>query len=196
MGLREKKAQKAREAIYEAMLTLAERDGYDAATLEQVAERAEVGISTVYRYFANKDAILLDPIERDIGALVSALRARPADEDVTVSLGAAVHASVNASPEYLAAMRRLRAQLDRAPGPRARLWDILQRERTLLEDAIAERSGRDQLWNAAAAHLTLMIIEMTFDHERDTLDETQPTEYADRIIAMLHGPGSPIPARD
>lgn len=47
------------------MLTLAERDGYDAATLEQVADRAEVGVSTIYRYFANKDAILLDPIARN-----------------------------------------------------------------------------------------------------------------------------------
>jgi AcrR family transcriptional regulator len=40
------------------MLELAERDGYDAATVEQVADRAEVAVSTIYRYFANTDAIL------------------------------------------------------------------------------------------------------------------------------------------
>ncbi|MEU6610187.1 helix-turn-helix domain-containing protein [Streptomyces shenzhenensis] len=195
MGLREKKARKVREAIYEAMLTLAERDGYDAATLEQVAERAEVAISTVYRYFANKDAILLDPIERGVGALAAQFRARPEDEDLVVSLGCTVHAALDVGPEHMTRTRRLRAQLDRAPGPRARLWDVFQRERVLLEDAIAERSGRDQLWNAAAAHLTLMIIAMAYDHDRDSLDETPPADHADRIMAMLHGTGAPLPAR-
>ena len=196
MGLREKKAQKVREAIYDAMLTLAERNGYDAATLEQVAERAEVGISTVYRYFANKDAILLDPIESNLSALADQFRARPDHEEVAVSLGWTVHAILDVGPEHRARLRRLRAQLDLAPGPRARLWDLLHQERVLLEDAIAERSGRDQLWNAAAAHLTMMIIAMASDHERDTLDETAPADYADRIIAMLHGAGAPLPVRE
>ena len=195
MGLREKKAQKVREAIYDAMLTLAERNGYDAATLEQVAERAEVGISTVYRYFANKDAILLDPIESNLSALADQFRARPDHEEVAVSLGWTVHAILDVGPEHRARLRRLRAQLDLAPGPRARLWDLLHQERVLLEDAIAERSGRDQLWNAAAAHLTMMIIAMASDHERDTLDETAQADYADRIIAMLHGAGAPLPPR-
>ena len=196
MGLREKKAQKVREAIYDAMLTLAEHNGYDAATLEQVAERAEVGISTVYRYFANKDAILLDPIESNFSALAGQFRARPDHEDVAVSLGWTVRAILDVGPEHLARLRRLRAQLDLAPGPRARLWDLLQRERMLLEDAIAERSGRDPLWNAAAAHITMMIITMAFDHERDSLDDTAPADYADRIIAMLHGTGAPLPVRE
>ena len=196
MGLREKKAQKIREAIYDAMLTLAESNGYEAATLEQVAERAEVGISTVYRYFANKDSILLDPIESSLTALADQFRARPEHEEVAVSLGWTVHAILDVGPEYLARLRRLRAQLDLAPGPRARLWDLLQRERVLLEDAITERSGRDQLWNAAAAHITMMIIAMALDHERDSLDETAPADYADRIIAMLHGTGAPLPVRE
>jgi AcrR family transcriptional regulator len=196
MGLREKKAQKTREAIHDAMLTLTERDGFEAATLEQVAERAEVAISTVYRYFANKDAILLDPFEGNVNGLTDAFRARPEDEDIAVSLGWIVHAAVDIGPEQLAHLRRLRVQLDRAPGPRARLWDVVERMRMLLEDAIAERSGRDQLWNAAAAHLTIMIIGMAYDHNRDTLDGITPTHYADQIIAMLHGADAPIPVRE
>jgi hypothetical protein len=72
----------------------------------------------------------------------------------------------------------------------------LHQERVLLEDAIAERSGRDQLWSAAAAHLTMLIIAMASDHERDTLDETAPAAYADRIIAMLHGAAAPLPVRE
>jgi AcrR family transcriptional regulator len=196
VGLREKKAQRVREAIYDAMLTLVERNGYEATTLEQVSERAEVAISTVYRYFANKDAILLDPIESNVGALADQFRARPAGEDVVVSLGAIVHSVLEVDQEALARMRRLRAQLDLAPGPRARLWDLWHRHRVLLEDAIQERSARDQVWNAAAAHLTIMIITMVFDHERDSLDETTPTEYANQIMATLRGAEAPLPIHD
>lgn len=196
MGLREKKAQKVREAIHDAMLTLAERDGYDAATLEQVADRAEVAVSTIYRYFANKDAILLDPIERNPSALADLFRARPENEDIAVSLGWTVHATLDVDPEYLGRLRRWRAQLDLAPGPRARLWDLIYQQRVLLEEAIAERSGQDQLWNAAAAHITMMIITMAFDFERDSLDGTTTADYADEIIAMLHGRGNPLPVRE
>jgi AcrR family transcriptional regulator len=196
VGLREKKAQKVREAIHEAMLTLAERDGYDAATLEQVADRAEVAVSTIYRYFSNKDAILLDPIERNPGALADVFRARPEGEDVAVSLGWTVHATLDVEPEYLARLRRWRAQLDSAPGPRARLWDLIYQQRVLLEEAIAKRSGQDQLWNAAAAHITMMIITMAFDFERDSLDGTTSADYADQIIAMLHGSRNPLPVRE
>jgi AcrR family transcriptional regulator len=195
VGLREKKAQKVREAIYDAMLTLVERNGYEAATLEQVCERAEVGISTVYRYFANKDAILLDPIESNMGALADQFRARPDDEDVVVSLGAILHSVLEIDQDALARLRRLRAQLDLAPGPRARLWDLWHRHRMLLEVAISERSGRDDLWNAAASHLTIMIITMAFDHDRDSLDETTPAEYANRIMATLHDAAAPLPIR-
>lgn len=196
MGLREKKALKVREAIHDAMLTLAERDGYDAATLEQVAERAEVAVSTIYRYFANKDAILLDPIESNPSALADLFRSRPESEDPAVSLGWTVHETLDVGPEYMPRLRRLRAQLDLAPGPRARLWDIVYQQRALLEEAIAERSGRDQLWNSAAAHLTMMIITMAFDHERDSIETTTSACYADQIVEMLHGSDSPLPVRE
>lgn len=184
-----------RDAIHDAMLTLAERTGYEAATIEQVAGRAEVGISTVYRYFENKDAILLGPIESNVGALAAQFRVRPPDEDVVVSLGAAIRAILDVDREGLARARRLRAQLDRAPGPRARLWDLVHRQRLLLEEAIAERSDQGQVWNAAAAHVATMILTMAFDHERDSIDETRPVDHADQVMAMLRGAGPPLPVR-
>lgn len=196
MGLRERKAQRVRDSIYEAMLTLTEENGYDAATVEQVAERAEVGISTVYRYFENKDAILLAPAADDVAALAEALAARPADEDVMVSLAHAVHEVVDLTPAQREQVRRLRAQLDLAPGPRARLWDLWYQQRLLLEEEIARRLGpaADPLWVAASAHVALMVVQISLDHDRDTFDDMNPADYADRIIAMLHGPGAPLPA--
>jgi AcrR family transcriptional regulator len=176
-------------------LALAESNGYEAATLERVAERAEVGISTIYRYFANKDAILLDEVESTTGAMADRFRARPEGEDVAVSLGEVVHDVLGLGPEQWARIRRPRAQLDLAPGPRARLWDLWHQQRALLERAVAERSGRSRLSNATAAQLTVMIITMALNHERDNPDGTTPPDYADRIIATLRGQGAPLPVR-
>ncbi|WP_051792548.1 TetR/AcrR family transcriptional regulator [Amycolatopsis jejuensis] len=195
MGLREKKARLVREAIFEAMLELAEEQGYAAATIEQVAERAEVGVSTVYRYFANKDAILLAPMADHTSRLADAFSARPEEEDVAVSLAQAVSAVLDLSPGQRADLRRLRAQLDVATGPRARLWDVVNQQQVLLEEAIRARTGpdADPLWITTAAHTTTMVLHIALDHDRGTVEPGNPADYARRIIDLLHGPAAPLP---
>src|SRR5690606_14406568 len=58
-GLRERKKIKTRRAIRAAMYALVEEQGYEATTVEQIAERADVSPSTVFRYFPTKEDILL-----------------------------------------------------------------------------------------------------------------------------------------
>ncbi|HEY0258388.1 MAG TPA: helix-turn-helix domain-containing protein [Lacisediminihabitans sp.] len=195
MGLREQKARLVRYAIYEATLSLAEEVGYEAATIDQVADRAEVGVSTVYRYFENKDAILLAPIEEGIGALATSFASRPPDEDVPTALAHAISSVLDRSEEDRAAIRRLSAQIDLASGPRARLWDLRNRQRTLLEEAVLARLGADAdpLWAAAAARTSTMVVEMA--GENDRLDQSQtPYEFFRRTLSMLHGENPPLPA--
>jgi AcrR family transcriptional regulator len=195
VGLRERKAQQVRAAIFRAMLTLVEEQGYDATTIEQVAARADVGTSTVYRYFPTKDAILLAPANDRVGVLVEAFRARPASEDVRESLAHALHVVLTRTAAERDETRRLRAQLDITPGPRARLFDLWHRQRLLLEAAIAERSGPDPdpVWVSAAAHLTLTVQQMALDHDRES-DVADATAYADRVLRLLHSDDAPIPA--
>jgi len=49
-----------REAILDAALGLFADRGYHGTTMPEVAERAEVGAGTVYRYFASKEALVND----------------------------------------------------------------------------------------------------------------------------------------
>lgn len=73
LGLRERKKLKTRVAIRRATYRLIAEQGYDATTVEQIAEAAEVSPSTVFRYFPTKEDIVLtdefDPV------IVAALRA-------------------------------------------------------------------------------------------------------------------------
>jgi AcrR family transcriptional regulator len=184
MGLREKRAERTRAALHDAVLTLAEESSYDAVTIEQIAERAEVGVSTLYRYFPNKDAILLDPVASGVTRLADAYLARPIDEDREVALGHALHsylAEVAADGDRIT---RLRRQLDNAPGPRARLWDLWNQQRTLLEEAIAAREAADpaELWIAVTAHVTMTVAQIALDRQRDAVDQQSLISIVDDVI--------------
>ncbi|MGW3353887.1 TetR/AcrR family transcriptional regulator [Streptomyces bungoensis] len=141
-GLRERKKTKTREAIRAATYALVAEQGYDATTVEQIADRAEVSPSTVFRYFPTKEDIVLtgehDPL------LLEELRARPADEpwmdSVRYVLGKALERSGREDPEAL----RLRARLGvEVPAVRSRMFESMSETGRLLGRAVADRTGRD-----------------------------------------------------
>jgi AcrR family transcriptional regulator len=65
-GLRERKKAKTKSAIQSHAIRLFREQGFAATTVEQVAEAAEVSPSTVFRYFATKEDLVVnddyDPI--------------------------------------------------------------------------------------------------------------------------------------
>lgn len=197
MGLRERKAQRTRDALHRATLELAERDGFDAVTIEQIAGAAEVGVSTLYRYFPNKDAILLHPLAASVGTLAQHLTDRPGAEPIEEALGNALHEWAESTWGDDELLVRLRAQLDVAPGPRARLWDLWHQNRTLLEGAVAARTGIDvdDLRVGLAAHLTMTVLQMALDLHRDRLEEASTAELVDRVMVLLNGRGAVLPRR-
>lgn len=62
--------QKKRRAILEAAKTVFAEKGYDAATLDDIALRAEFAKGTIYLYFSSKEELFLSLMEEEIGKFV------------------------------------------------------------------------------------------------------------------------------
>lgn len=59
MGLREIKKERTRRSIQEVAMRLFKKSGYDATSVEQIAAAAEVSPATFYRYYKDKEEVVL-----------------------------------------------------------------------------------------------------------------------------------------
>src|SRR5688500_17562904 len=66
-----------RQRILDAATALASRGGYDAVQMRDVAERAEVALGTLYRYFPSKVHLLVTLMHEQTGQLTERLDKRP-----------------------------------------------------------------------------------------------------------------------
>ncbi|MER7499928.1 TetR family transcriptional regulator [Nonomuraea pusilla] len=141
-GLRERKKAETRRRIGETALRLFDARGYDAVTVNEIAEAAGVAKVTLFSYFPSKEAIVLDGVGDDLAGAVerrragrtplAALRAhlrevaaRPTGEADAGELMARVRI-ITSSPALLAAVEQANAA-----------------ERHRLAAALAAARGRD-----------------------------------------------------
>jgi AcrR family transcriptional regulator len=69
------------QRIILAAMDLAERDGYDAVRLRDVAERANVALGTVYKRFSCKEDILAAVLNFQVSAMRAAILSEPFQGD-------------------------------------------------------------------------------------------------------------------
>jgi len=76
-GLRERKKAAMRRRIAAAALELIRERGYEGATIDEIVARVDVSQPTFYKYYASKDAILLEHALVGFGELLAAEFVRP-----------------------------------------------------------------------------------------------------------------------
>lgn len=69
-GLREKKKVRTNQEIVDAAIKLFTDKGFEGATIEDIAEEAEVGVGTVYNYFTSKRGLLLAIAAQETDSLI------------------------------------------------------------------------------------------------------------------------------
>lgn len=142
LSLRERKKIKTREAIRAATYALVEEQGYDATTIDQIAERAEVSPSTVFRYFPTKeDIVLTDEYDPHI---LEEIRRRPAEEPWADTIRHVLRWAVRLGVDEDPRTSRLRTNLMvQVPAVRSRMMESMSASGRMLCQAIGERTGRD-----------------------------------------------------
>jgi len=95
-GLRERKKQRTRDALVDAAFDLFQRKGFEATTIDEISEAVEISPRTFFRYFESKEDVALTLLDRQLTAIYSAFRARPAHEPVLTALRHAVVGTIRA----------------------------------------------------------------------------------------------------
>src|SRR5437879_11261827 len=85
-GRRERKKQRTREALIDAAFELFARKGFEATTVEEIADAVEVSSRTFFRYFASKEDVALSPTEDLLATLLDTLAGRPPGEPALTAL--------------------------------------------------------------------------------------------------------------
>ena len=140
-GLRERKKARTRAAIREHALRLIREQGYDATTVEQIAEAAEVSPSTFFRYFPTKEDVVLQD-DMDL-FFMDAFRGQPASLSPVAAMRAALRAAfAGLTADDLAQLQETMDLAVTVPAVRARMLEEFARTTQVIAQAVADRSGR------------------------------------------------------
>jgi AcrR family transcriptional regulator len=91
LNRRERKKLETRAALEQAALRLFAQQGYEATTVEEIAEAADVAVRTFFRYYQSKQHVLYGDVALDItDRLRVALSRQPADGPILAAVGAAL----------------------------------------------------------------------------------------------------------
>jgi len=141
LGLRERKKARTRAAIQRHALRLFREQGYDATTVAQIAEAAEVSESTFFRYFPTKeDVVLWDDLDPRVA---QAFMAQPADVPPIRALRNALRDVLgNLTAAEQADLRERMDLVLTVPALRATVIDQVANPLQLFAVMMAERAGR------------------------------------------------------
>lgn len=135
--LRERKKLLVRQAILDSAERLFEERGFDAVTVAEIADAANVSVKTLFVYFRSKEDLAFADTGL-IDALVAALRSRPAGMSAAEAVGAALRDLAGAEDDGLEGYHRL---VGDSPALRSRLLRLWAEYEDILVAVLAERDG-------------------------------------------------------
>jgi AcrR family transcriptional regulator len=142
MGLRERKAARTREEISRVAIGLFCERGFDAVTMTEIAEAAEVGRATLFAYFPTKEALVLDRVQDDDPCQVFSGRA------AGVCLAGALRAhyrdlAAQFGPREIEGTKRIMELILSTPALTAGLYRMFDRQRDELAALLAAEDTSD-----------------------------------------------------
>ncbi|WP_030420942.1 TetR/AcrR family transcriptional regulator [Streptomyces sp. NRRL F-5065] len=190
-GLRERKKRQTRQHLSDVATGLFLERGFDAVTVAEVAEAADVSVNTVYNYFPAKEDLFLDRSRGVVDRLSRWVRGRRRGESAAGAVLRELREEVESvSPRvglmegYAAFMRVIQD----SPALRSRMWAIGQEVvadlvATLREETAA--SEGDPMPDLIAGQIDWLHATLMAAVGRRMLDGGRPADVSREMLGLL-----------
>ncbi|MEV7464936.1 TetR/AcrR family transcriptional regulator [Streptomyces kronopolitis] len=187
---RQARAELTRQRILAAAAHVFAEYGYAAGTTNRIAEQAQLSIGSLYQYYPNKDAILLELLARHLEVGMAAA-ARQQDEGPLRPLEDVIRGYVRlAIDNHLDDPQLLRVMIEQAP----RSPELLEKTsryqqariayvRKLIEDHPESRVADVHI----AARLVVSTVELLVHQLVAAPDPLDPARLENELVTMLTG---------
>jgi AcrR family transcriptional regulator len=192
-GLRERKKQRTRDALVDAAFELFRRKGFDATTIDEIADAVELSPRTFFRYFESKEDVALTLLDQQFSAVYAAFAARPAHEPVLTALRHAVVEMITAceggtggfdADRFSCAQQLMKD----SPAVHARSLELCTTRLDKLAEHVAARMGVDPATDprpTLVAAVGTTAVQTAMVAWREVEPETPASALADRALALL-----------
>lgn len=190
-GLRARKKRLTRQYISDVATGLFLERGFDAVTIAEVADAAEVSVNTVYNYFATKEDLFLDRGDDIVERLSRWVRGRDPGESAATAVLRELRAEIEAvSPQVglFTGYERFMLVVQSAATLRAGLWHIQQETLESLERTLREETGAapgDTLPTLMAGQINWIHQTVMAVVSREMIAGRGPEEVSREALALL-----------
>ncbi|MFG3284766.1 TetR/AcrR family transcriptional regulator [Streptomyces sp. NPDC048111] len=143
-GLRERKKRETRQRISDLATGLFLERGFEAVTIAEIAEVADVSVNTVYNYFPAKEDLFLDRSKGIVDRLSRWVRGRDAGESAATAVLRELRGEVESVSPRVGLMEgysRFMAVVEGSSALKSRLWAVGQDVLANLEATLREETG-------------------------------------------------------
>jgi AcrR family transcriptional regulator len=197
MGLREVKRERTRRLIADKAFELFGSHGYGRTTVEQIAAAAEVGPSTLYRYFPTKETLVLEFVDTCLAEAVAWFHDQPGLElaDGLRAVIERVLEQLETNPDRVRAVFDLAEQ---AGSVSAQLNELIWRFRNDLADELIRRLPSDdprqsEFVAALSAGIAMNVIETVVRVWVEHPDTVEAKPLAHQAMEYLAAGTVPLP---
>jgi AcrR family transcriptional regulator len=185
---RQVRAELTRERILTAAARVFAEHGYAAGTTNRIAEEAQISIGSLYQYYPNKDAILVELLIRHLDAGEAAMARRQA-EDQPESFEDLIRGYVHTAVEnHRDDPRLLRVMTEQAPRTRELLEKISRVEQARVAHAreLLDRYPEVRVDDTAtAARLIVSTVELVVHQLISAPDPVDVPRFENELVRML-----------
>ncbi|WP_225827347.1 TetR/AcrR family transcriptional regulator [Streptomyces naphthomycinicus] len=190
-GLRERKKRQTRQYISDIATGLFLERGFEAVTVAEIADAANVSVNTVYNYFPAKEDLFFDRSAGMVDRLARWVRGRDAGESAARAVLRELRGEVEAVSPRVGLMEgydRFMRVIHGAPSLRSRLWSLQQEVHDALETALREETratAGDPLPDLIAGQICWIHQAVFVTIGREMLAGRKPAEVSREVLVLL-----------